>query len=102
MSKNNSLYIPKRVLIHASGIDEKTIDADIKNNNLKLTEDGYIWFRVAAQYVCEKWAGGKTTMYDPNAGEPDHNFSSRVLSLLDDEIGVSNLSFIWKSGSDKK
>ena len=32
MTTQNSLYIPKQILILASGIDEKIIDADIKSN----------------------------------------------------------------------
>ena len=101
MSKNNSLYIPKRVLVLASGIDEKTVNSDINNGILKLGESGYIWYREATQYVCKKWEQGKTNMYDPNGGEPDHNFSSRVLSILDDEIAASNLSLRWNGGSSK-
>jgi hypothetical protein len=43
----------------------------------------------------------KTYMYDPNGGEPDYNFSSRILSILDDEIAASNLSLRWNGGSSK-
>jgi len=95
-----SLYIPKKVLIHASGIDKKIVDADIKNNILKMDENGYIWYREAAQYVCKKWADGKIEMYDPNGEEPDKNFSSRVLSILDDQIAENKLTLSW--GSSKK
>jgi hypothetical protein len=101
MSESNSLYIPKRVLVNASGIDEKNVNADIKSGALKLNENGNIWYRQATQYVCQKWEQGKTDMYDPNGGEPDHNFSSRILSILDDEIGVSNLSFKWNGRSNQ-
>lgn len=101
MPENNSLYIPKRVLVYASGIDEKTINADIKSGALRFNENGYIWYREAIQYVCKKWEQGKTEMYDPNGGEPDHNFSSRVMSILDDEIAASNLSFRWNERSNK-
>ena len=102
MSKNKSLYIPKWMLICASGIEERIVNSDIKDGILSLSKDGYIWYREASQYVCKKWEQGKTKMYNPNGGEPDHNFSSRVLSILDDEIGVSNVSLKWNKRGDSK
>ncbi len=102
MTKNNSLYIPKRVLVLVSGIDEKIIEADIRSSLLRINTEGLIWYRDASQYVCAKWNEGKILMYDPNGGEPDNNFSSRILSFLDDAIGSSSLFLEWKSGSNKK
>jgi hypothetical protein len=96
MPKNNSLYITKRILELASGIDKKMIDNDIAEGLIRVNDDGLIWYRTASQYVTNKWQDGKVNMYDPNMGEPDHNFSSRVLSLLDDDIAAGNVSITWK------
>lgn len=96
MSSKNSLYITKEVLEHASGLDVAEMKKDIESGKLILDKNGMVWYRTASQYVMDKWSEGKAKMYDPNGGEPDHNFSSRVLSILDDEIAVSNLIFTWE------
>ena len=37
-------YIPKHVLVHASGIDEKIINSDIKDGKLQTNQQGFIWY----------------------------------------------------------
>ena len=96
MKSFRSLYIPIHILVTASGIERTIITRDISSGLLPTKEKKYIWYRDAIQYVFKKWEEGKTDMYDPHGVDVDNNIQSRILSRIDDEIGVDNLAFAWK------
>ena len=95
MSINNSLYIPKEMLIIASGLDEKEISRDEADNVLCFV-DGFIDYRSALVYVDRKWKEGKSQMFPPYSEDPNSSFASRVLGLIDDEIATGGLKMEWK------
>lgn len=96
MLKNNrcGLFLPKKLLISASGIDPKIIAADEKSGKLDFDEQGNIWYHNALNYVVDKWEEG-ALMYSPISEKEEHNFASRVLSRLDDQISAGNLEMVW-------
>lgn len=92
---SRGLYFPIRILVIASGIDEKQIAKDIKSGMLR-SANGFVWYRDAAQYVYNAWDKGTASMYPPYSDDVDQSFAMRVLSLMDDEIAVENLTVEWK------
>ena len=92
---SRGLYFPIRILAIASGIDEKQIAKDVKSGMLR-SANGVVWYRDAAQYVYNEWDKGTAQMYPPYSDDVDQSFAMRVLSLMDDEIAVENLTIEWK------
>ena len=91
------LHLPKDLLILASGLDKKVIEADIKSRKLVLIPGkDEIWYHDALNYVFDKWKEGKDLMYPAFSDEPENSFAARVLSHLDDQIAVENLEMTWR------
>ena len=95
MSIYNSLYIPKELLIKASGIQKDVVDKD-EASGIITFQDGFIWYNNAISYVTRKWSEGKTQMYPPISNDQEHSFPTRILSLLDDELASGRLKMEWK------
>lgn len=91
------LHIPKDLLILASGLDKKAVEADIKSGKLVMIPGkDEIGYHEALVYVFMKWKEGKDEMYPPYSDEPEHSFAARILSHLDDQIAVENLEMTWR------
>ena len=91
------LHIPKDLLIIASGLDKKVVNADIKSRKLVMIPGkDDIWYHEALVYVFRKWKEGEDEMYPPCSNEPEQSFAARILSHLDDQIAVENLEMTWK------